>query len=74
MTSSVVGAVMLALCSCCLPIGPGGNHALTAPTPSAPLPSVSKDNETDVDIDSDSDANLFDTCSQPKPWTPSGAE
>ena len=46
MTLSIAGAVMLALCTYCIPIGVGGGHAVQAPSPSGPISSPA---ETDID-------------------------
>ena len=66
MTSSVVGAVMLGLCSCCLPIGPQGSHAIEAPGPRGITPSaiVVDVDGTDIDSDSGHTAHVSDIGSQ----------
>ena len=52
MTSSVAGAVIIGLCSYCLPIGNvQGCHAVTAPKPSSPVPTPIDSPEGDTEIE-----------------------
>ena len=52
MTSSVAGAVIIGLCSYCLPIGSvQGCHAVTAPKPSSHVPTPIDSPEGDTEID-----------------------
>ena len=69
MTSSVIGAVMMALKTCGLRLGPDESHVLTAPSPPSVIGAPMLPEEDGSDRE-----DLFDTCAQPKPWTPSGAE